>query len=93
MNEPSELTTAMRMAESGSAANWPMVAGVLHDEIVWIRKVITEYVNEVDNGEKFGALVELVPGLASDDGQHGAVDPNPGAPVIGRIRFADGTRA
>lgn len=42
------------------------LAGVTH-----MQRVITEYVNEVESGQKFDALVRLVPGLTSDDGMYG----------------------
>lgn len=48
------------------------VGGPLVDEIDRVREVITAYVGDVADGEKFDALVRLVPGLVSDDGMYGA---------------------
>lgn len=61
--------TALAAARSGGA-EW--LARTLADEVARLRKVITEYVAEVESGEKFDALVCSVPGLTSDDGVYGA---------------------
>jgi hypothetical protein len=49
------------------------VGGPLVDEIDRMRQVITAYVEDVSNGERFDELVCLVPGLVSDDGVYGDV--------------------
>lgn len=49
------------------------VGGPLVDEIDRMRQVITAYVEHVESGERFDALVRLVPGLVSDDGMYGDV--------------------
>jgi hypothetical protein len=35
--EPTELDLAMHCADKGAATNWPIVAGILHDEILELR--------------------------------------------------------
>ena len=42
----------------------------LRAELDRMRQVIAEYVCEVESGERFDALVRLVPGLVSDDGAY-----------------------
>jgi len=66
-----DVETALYAADAGDAGHWPTVAGILADELFAVRQIITDYVNEVESGEKFGALVEAVPGLWSDDGMYG----------------------
>lgn len=51
--------------------DWKGTAQAQHERVLELERVIREYVGEVENGEKFGALVESVPGLESDDGQYG----------------------
>lgn len=45
----------------------------LRREIARMQQVIRDYAGHVESGEKFDALVSLVPGLVSDDGAYGAV--------------------
>lgn len=73
--------TIAEIAEAvGGPADTPDLLGRVRElvtaglELQRARAVIAEYVNHVESGEKFGALVELVPGLVSDDGAYGAVD-------------------
>jgi hypothetical protein len=66
-------------------------ACALAAEVVRMRRVITEYVNEVESGQKFDALCLLVPGLVSDDGVYGAVDPDHA--VVAEWRAAKGVGA
>jgi hypothetical protein len=75
----------------GCHYSWPMIARTLANEIEDMRRVITEYVNEVESGQKFDALCLLVPGLASDDGAYGAVDPDHA--VVAEWRAAKGVGA
>jgi hypothetical protein len=62
--------------------------GALAREIARMRRVITEYVNEVESGQKFDALCLLVPGLVFDDGVYDAVDPHHA--VVAEWRAAKG---
>lgn len=66
-------------------------AGILAAEVRRMRRVIAEYVNEVESGQKFDALCLLVPGLVSDDGAYGAVDPDHA--VVAEWRAAKGVGA
>lgn len=89
-NMPGEHAYACEILGGNNVEQLDKMLAAPRAELDRYRQVITEYVNAVDDGEKFGALVDLVPGLVSDDGQYGAVDPDPWVPVIGRVRVVDG---
>lgn len=71
-------------------------ACALSKEIDRMREVIADYVHNVDSGENYQALVELVPGLVDDTGTYGAVDQSctsHAVPVVGHSMWHLGGEA
>jgi hypothetical protein len=53
-----------------AVVDWKATAENLQSEVTRLHNVIRHYVDGVEHGDRFDALVSSVPGLESDDGQY-----------------------